>query len=394
MNKKNAWIWENDAGKMFLLVVLYWFSLYVYIPYQSVFLKLLGAGSVLVGIVTGAYGYAQILLRIPLGAFADRISRNKALIVLGTAFPVVASLIRLLFESVSGYLIANIVSGCGAAIWVNIMIDFSKRLSKRSLQHGTALVSAANQMGVLFAFLTSLLLYRDGYMKSIVISSVVCGMLATLLALSLKPYREAEASSESEKDQPVLKATLFNKRLWRFSVFGFFQVGFVSATAQSFSPQYCKELGGSDLEVGLMNVIFMLTSVVFSFLCASKPFKKLGAKVILPAAHLLMAVYCFAVPAIRSVPLLLMMQVIGGIFAGSVVSFAVGEATQEISKRNFNSAMAFYQTLVALGISLLPMLTGVLVNRFNLLVAYLSLGVLSLIVAVYAKMVLREKRAP
>ena len=61
----------------FIVVTLYWFSLYVYIPYQTSFLSSLKAGEFMIGFITGAYGIAQVILRPPLGIMIDR-QENKA----------------------------------------------------------------------------------------------------------------------------------------------------------------------------------------------------------------------------------------------------------------------------------------------------------------------------
>ena len=391
MNIKANWIYQNDAGKMFLVVILYWFSLYIYIPYQSVYLAVLGASSAMIGVVSGAYGYAQIILRLPLGVSADKLKDTKILVVLGTSFPIVASIIRLLFNTVPGYLVANIVAGCGAAMWVNIMVDFSKRIEGRSIQHGTALVSVANQTGILLSFLLSLVLYRDGNIQRILFMSIAAGAIATILALSLKTGAESSPSADDIIFISPLKDALKDKRLWLFSVFGFLQIGLVLSTAQSFSPKLCADLGGTTIEVGLMNVIFMISSVIFSFLCTTKFFKRAGSRIILPAAHIIIATYCYFVPKISSVPLLLVFQILGGIYAGTVVSFAIGEATREITKRNLNSAMAFYQTMVALGISIFPMMTGFFVKNYSLNFGYSVLAIISLAVAVYAAIITKSQ---
>ena len=48
-------------------VMLFWFSQYTYVPHLSAYLKDLGASLTLIGIVTGSYGFTQMLARIPLG---------------------------------------------------------------------------------------------------------------------------------------------------------------------------------------------------------------------------------------------------------------------------------------------------------------------------------------
>ena len=47
-----------------LLVCIFWFGQYVYIPYQTTYLIEKGVSADVVGIIIGAYGLVQIFFRI------------------------------------------------------------------------------------------------------------------------------------------------------------------------------------------------------------------------------------------------------------------------------------------------------------------------------------------
>ena len=59
------------------IVGMYWFSQYVYMPYQTPYLLSIGTAASLAGIIVGAYGFTQLLLRLPIGLMADRKGRHK-----------------------------------------------------------------------------------------------------------------------------------------------------------------------------------------------------------------------------------------------------------------------------------------------------------------------------
>lgn len=67
------------------IVALFWFAQYVYIPYQTTYLTAAGAAGNVVGIVVGAYGISQLVLRLPAGVCADRLGRHKPFIMTGAA---------------------------------------------------------------------------------------------------------------------------------------------------------------------------------------------------------------------------------------------------------------------------------------------------------------------
>lgn len=67
-----------------VIVILFWFAQYVYIPYQTPYLLSLQVSEVFLGSILGAYGVTQLLLRLPIGVMADSAGRHKGFILCGT----------------------------------------------------------------------------------------------------------------------------------------------------------------------------------------------------------------------------------------------------------------------------------------------------------------------
>lgn len=376
---------SQASVKLFVIALLFWFSLYVYVPYQTVYLNSKGILPTVLGLTLGAYGYAQFVLRLPLGIFVDRLKREKIILLAGTLFPVLASLYRLFGEGQWAFLLANLFSGMGAATWVVFMVEFSKRMPERSLRENTALANAANQSGILIGFVFSMLSYEFGQMQLLLYASVSAGLVATLLLLTLKDRDEfikRDEKAEIQRSTPLL--VLRSKRVWLYSVFGLIHIGLIHATVQAFSTQFMRNIGGSNLAVGLMNVIFMGFTVLVSFFAASPFMQHLGAKKVLALSHLIMAVYCFVSPHLKIVWGLLFLQALAGVYNGLVAPFAIAEAMKNTKLSNYNTAMAVYQMSVGLGISIMPAITGSLIARFNPQISYTILGTLSLLMVAYA----------
>ena len=376
---------SQASVKLFVIALLFWFSLYVYVPYQTVYLNSKGILPTVLGLTLGAYGYAQFVLRLPLGIFVDRLKREKIILLAGTLFPVLASLYRLFGEGQWAFLLANLLSGMGAATWVVFMVEFSKRMPDRSLRENTALANAANQSGILIGFVFSMLSYEFGQMQLLLYASVSAGLVATLLLLTLKDRDEfikRDEKAEIQRSTPLL--VLRSKRVWLYSVFGLIHIGLIHATVQAFSTQFMRNIGGSNLAVGLMNVIFMGFTVLVSFFAASPFMQHLGAKKVLALSHLIMAVYCFVSPHLKIVWGLLFLQALAGVYNGLVAPFAIAEAMKNTKLSNYNTAMAVYQMSVGLGISIMPAITGCLIARFNPQISYTILGTLSLLMVAYA----------
>lgn len=77
---------EGQGGsKFFFLVIvfMFWFSSYIYVPVLSPYVEHLGASYFMVGMVLGVYGLMQILFRLPIGIGSDYLDRRRPFIYLG-----------------------------------------------------------------------------------------------------------------------------------------------------------------------------------------------------------------------------------------------------------------------------------------------------------------------
>ena len=66
-------------------MLLYWFSMYTYVPILPLYAASLGASYKMVGLVIGVYGITQLLLRIPQGILSDRWRKRKLFVLLAMA---------------------------------------------------------------------------------------------------------------------------------------------------------------------------------------------------------------------------------------------------------------------------------------------------------------------
>ena len=100
------------------VVVLFWFALYLHIPYQTPFLTAAGVAAGFTGTIVGAYGITQLVFRLPLGVLADYAGNHKIFVILGAGLAGLACLVRILIPTGPGFLAANLISGCAASMWI------------------------------------------------------------------------------------------------------------------------------------------------------------------------------------------------------------------------------------------------------------------------------------
>lgn len=377
------------SKRFFCMTVLYWIALLTCFPYQTIFLSQQGTSLMWIGIVTGAYGLAQMLLRIPLGIHADRSGRAYIYLLIGASACLLTSLFFLLLPNALGFLLANLVAGIGSAIWICLIVTYTRLRSEAGELKALAEISFANQLGILLGFSMSVLLYTWLGMRALATVSLVAALGVFYYVLRWgSAFAQASQvgllkKGRAQASLAQIRATLRHKRLWAYSVFAFFQVGVTVASAQSFSTEHAKALGASAIQVGLMNVSFILGAVSFAFLMTRARLSKLGTKVWTSLGLFLMAIYLLLVPTIQNVTLLLLMQVLTAVFAGAMPAFTTHEAMAEVEAETQNTAIGVYQAVVGLGITVLPPLTGLLYQRLNFRWSYAVLALLCLMAIGY-----------
>ena len=117
----------GQRRRTLVAIFLFWFSVYTYPSFLSGYVQnVLGAGSVLVGMIVGSYGFVQMLLRIPLGICSDRVKKRRVFVQAGFLATVLsgAGLSLVALAAARGgispvpVLFLRGLSGGGAAAWV------------------------------------------------------------------------------------------------------------------------------------------------------------------------------------------------------------------------------------------------------------------------------------
>lgn len=383
-----------QTKRLFFSIVLYWFSLYLHIPYQSVYLTSLFVTGSLLGIIVGAYGYAQVVFRIPLSIFVDKSGKQKSLMMVGSIAPAFAGMIRLLLDNPQGYFIANVVGGFGASFWVLFIVDFSKRIALSDHNRdGSALINFANQSGIFLAFIFGMLTYKSGGMRILLIASIVTSISSFILLISIQEIGIKQNSSltyrnldDSQSYKIMLKTVLFNKSLLKSLPVGFFYFGLLAATIQSLSIQRIALLKATEFQIGLFNVIYISSTVLMSLLIARlyHKSKELECEDMLVFSFLLKAIYHFSFMHLNNFILIGFVQVIAGVFSAISASCGIKMALATVPDEVKNVAMGLYQTFVALGMSIVPSVLGILVDRTNIIITYNLVGAVCVLLIVYS----------
>lgn len=372
----------NSQDIIFLIiVVLFWFAQYVYIPYQTTYLTAIGTAGNMVGIVVGAYGISQLILRLPVGICADRIGRHKPFIIMGAASSGAASLFRVFLCNGYGFMIANLLSGFASAMWISFMVFYTGKFRAERQQKATSRIVMFNNLGMLSGFIVSALCYSEFGMKKLCLLSVLAGATAFFLAFFLKEERAQKGIFTVWE----LLQVCGGRRLLMFSLIALIQQGIQLTTTMSFTNQILKNYGASDGLLGISSIIYMISAVAFSAIASSWLCERKGPAFWIPAVLVVIAVYCIFIPIAVYIPVILVLQVLPGMATGILFSYATSEAMQGIPSEQKSTAMGFFQAVYAVGMTTFPVFTGSIVTTGGMQRGYLVLAGIALVGSIAAK---------
>lgn len=365
----------NQKTLLLIIVILFWFAQYVYIPFQNPYLAICNVSANMIGTIIGAYGIAQCLLRFPVGIFADSIGKHKCFIFLGIAFAGLASCVRVIMLSGEGFLIANILSGIASSTWISYMVHYTGYFSNEEQQKGTSNIILVNNLGMLLGFVVSTLFYDKFGMRFLCTMSAISGMVGTVLALNIKDHK----NKEFIRNVPFSKYASIckNKRLIFFSVLALIQQGIQMSTTMSFTTQILKDLGAASLIVGLSSILYMVSAVLSAGFASSKFCIKSGPKLWIFIVFSLISIYCVIVPTTSSILAIFLLQILPGMSTGILFSYLTSEAMKEVPQYQKSTAMGFFQAVYAIGMSIFPIVVGKIASTTSIKNGYFVLALIS-----------------
>ena len=136
-----------------IVTSIYWFTLYTYIPTFSPYLESKGISHGMIGIILGSYGLVQMLLRIPLGIYSDRINKRKIFVILGVLVGTISALGLWLFENTYLILISRSLAGVAASCWVSYTVLFSSYYTRKETSKSVGIINSFNKTSQVSAML-------------------------------------------------------------------------------------------------------------------------------------------------------------------------------------------------------------------------------------------------
>lgn len=363
--------------KILLLAVVcvFWFSLYLYVPFLTPYLISLGVTATLAGVIFAAHSFVQLVLRFPVGLKSDMLGRQKPFIVLGMVFSAIASILMYFFPSPAMLFAGNAISGVSSTMYVAFTVLYAKYYGDDSSNKAMGTIGAVVEVGIFAAFLAGGFLYQNAGIRILFLISALAAAAGAVLSLFVKEKPSAQVKIGRSDILAIAK----NKELIVSSVLGVIIKAVVFATAFSFTPKIAQDIGATGAQTGAASALFIAASVLGSLFVTTRLGKRVGNAKTSVVGFFILAAYAAAVPFVHNVWLLMAVQFIGGLGYASLTAIFMANAIRRLKPDQKAAGMGLYQAIYSAGSALGPVLLGVFADSFSYTAGFIFIAALSVV---------------
>ena len=382
---------SNRSSVFFFCIVnfLWWIGLYLYVPILPIYIQAAGASLNIVGAVLSAYAIPQVLLRIPIGIWSDRLGRRKPLVAIGIIFTSLGALGLGLSATPWLLFLSRMVTGIGAAAWVVFPLYFSAYYPANDSGKAIGLISFVRSVALIAATAGGGFMAEGFGLSKPFFLAALLGVFALFALLLTKesPIRRVLTpswrTSLSVATRPLLLTVSLMAILLTFAVFtGVF--GFI--------PIYASEIGASGSQLGLITMINLGFSALGA-LVAVWVWERLGYRSTMVYSALLIGGSLFAIPFITAIPVLMAVQIGFGLGNGVLMTLFMVLSIRGLPQEQQATAMGVFQAVYAIGMLAGPLTSGFLGSSLGLSAVFYLAALASLLIAVLAFLHIFSRRA-
>ena len=352
-------------------IFFFWFSMYTYPSFFSAYVSdRLLAPEVMTGLIVGAYGFAQMILPIPLGIVSDWTRRRKPFVVLGFCASLLACAGLMLTESLAARgqvgtfthavaLLARGLSGVTAATWVSFSVLYSASYEADEIAPAVSRLMVPQYGSQIVAMLLGAQLAQRVH-ETAAFALAAVAALAGLVLMRRVPDRPPEEERLTLKsfaavlnDRGLKVGTLLGT-LFRLVCWG---------TVLGFVPNWARDVAGFSVsQLGYLSVMYLLPNTVMARLSGACLAPRFGFRKVLAAGFAIVGVACFLYPRATGLWALLAVQGVFGVGMGLILPLTLSAAIRDIPDRRRGAAMGVYQAVYGVGMFIGPVAAGWIIS--------------------------------
>ena len=378
---------KNRIGLFFVITAMFWFTNYAYMPTFTPYLKSENIGYAMIGAIGGAYGLAQLILRVPIGIASDRFGKRKIFIIAGVFFGTLSSFLMFFTNNPTLIWILRFTSGISASMWVVYTVLFSSYFAEGKTASRISILSIANTGGILIAKMTgSMIVEAFGYQSAFLLSGSV-GVIAVIMSFFVK---ENVPEMEEKPRITELLSVFKNRNLLVLSILAVFSQMAMFATINTFTPEVAAKLGADSLQLGFLATLSSIPGLFVSMILGWLFSKKINFRFLVSFSMLLGAVGSVMTAYANNINMVYAASVVACFGFGICMTSLMSFCTITVDPKYRSVAMGAYQAIYSIGMFLGPVVVGVVADILGMRAGILSAAFLSLVGMGLALVLLRR----
>lgn len=371
------------VGFVLFTIFLFWSAMYVYVPILPVYARGLGASLTVVGLLVGAYGFSQMVLRLPVGVLSDRIGRRRPFLSAGFVAAGLGALGLALAPTPEWLVVARGVVGIAAATWVASTILYTGFFPPGQMTRAIGLLSFVSGIAQLVATSAGGQIAEQFGSQAAFLSGTAIAAVGLVLSFWV-PERRANATTPHLRDLVKIAAV---PSLLSVSIISALSQYASWASTYAFVPVYADILGASRADLGTLTAASLAAQTIATLMVAPLS-HRLGPRPVMVGSLLALALSIAVVPFQTDLLPLALWQALGGFGRGLCQTGLMAAALRGVDPNRRATAMGVYQAIYAIGMFVGPVTAGMVADNLGLAGAfYASAG----LVALGAAMALRSR---
>ena len=341
-----------------VVTILYWTSLYTYVPILSPYLlEELKVGAAAAGVILGVYGFVQILIRLPLGILSDRLRRRRPFIALGMLTGALSCLLFTAGDHPGWAFAGRALSGVCSSTWVAFTVLYAAYFPRKDIQRAMSAISFLIVVGQLVGMgLSGWLAEAKGSVATFY-AGAIAGAIGLLLAAFIK--EPAGGVARNPMRLADVAVVVRSGTLLRVSTLSILAHSVLFITMFGFTPSYATStLGATRWELSLLSFAFMVPHAFAQLYSGRWIAPRLGAWRTIAIGFAVSGLCTLAIPLATTLPALYATQALNGLAQGLHFPLLLALAIQGVAAEKQATAMGFYQAAYAAGMFAGPFAAG------------------------------------
>ncbi len=370
------------------LVIIFWMAMNVYMPNLPAYAQSLGANAVTLGLIGGVYGVSMAVGRIPLGLFTDNTAKRKRLLIIGSVMLVLSCGILVFAQDTGMIILGRLLAGASGAWWVTQNATYANYFNEEKQMKAQGMLSASMSWGKLAAALVGGLVAQFAGIHPVFVLALVIAVACVLLSWQIRDVQPAKLERKTFGD---FLSAMKNADLMKLTGLMIISNALGFAAPILFTLLAARDLGGSSLDMGLLNVVYFLAAALSSLFVGTRNYRKIGGIRATVLGFVLGGISCMPLFYHINLTVIYLTQVLCGISFGIVGAALGGMVNRCVQPGGRGIAIAIFNSLNALGVLFGPILAGHVIEAWGFNACYWMLAAMMGAGAILSTIIIPKK---